>query len=57
VRVDLATDFHDSPDQELHQSVTARFITDYNSLDRFASALERVLNGTRESAILYGESR
>ena len=54
VQVDLASRFGTSPDRDRHQSVTARMLTDYASLDAFASSLVRVLNGEREVAILAG---
>ncbi len=36
------------------QTVTARFLTEYAALDRFASHLEQVLDGNRNEAVLSG---
>ena len=38
------------------QSVTARFLTEYAATAVFASHLEAVLNGTRETAVVRGVS-
>lgn len=50
--VDLLTHCQSTPDQGLQQSVTARFLTNYNALDVFARELDQVLEGTRELAVL-----
>ena len=38
----------------MQQLVTARFLTEYSALDKFASSLEQVLDGKSESAVLPG---
>jgi hypothetical protein len=43
-----------TPDNDLQQSATARFLVEYNALDEFASHLEQVLDGKREAAVLSG---
>ena len=45
-----------TPDKDQQQSVTARFLTEYAATTVFASHLEGVLNGTRETAVLRGVS-
>jgi len=57
VQVDLATDSYHRPDHDQQQSVTARFLSEYATLDTFASHLGQVLDGTRESAVLQGTSK
>jgi hypothetical protein len=57
VQVDLATESWDTPDHDQQQSVTARFLSEYAALDTFASHLEQVLDGTRESAVLHGTAK
>lgn len=52
VQVDLATRSHVSPDIDLQQSVTARFLTMYSALETFARELDQVLEGHREWAML-----
>lgn len=52
VQVDLATRSHASPDIDLQQSVTARFLTTYAALEAFARELDQVLEGNREWAML-----
>lgn len=54
VQVDLATECWTSPDKDLQQSVTVRFLTEYAALEEFAANLEQVLDGKRESAVLSG---
>jgi hypothetical protein len=52
VRVDLATKVWVTEDSDMLQTVTARFRTDYPSLERFACELEEVLDGKRGVATL-----
>jgi hypothetical protein len=54
VHVDLATDSWTSPDNDQQQSVTARFLAEYETLREFASHLEQVLDGRRDEALLEG---
>jgi hypothetical protein len=54
VQIDLATESWGSPDIDQQQTVTARFVTEYALLDRFASQLAEVLDGNRETAVLSG---
>jgi hypothetical protein len=54
VQVHLATKSWASPDKDLQQSVTVRFLTEYAALDEFAAQLEQALDGKREWAILSG---
>ena len=56
VQVDLASEYRATPDKDQQQSVTARFLTEYAATAAFASHLEGVLNGTRETALLRGVS-
>jgi hypothetical protein len=44
VRVDLASEFGKTPDIDLQQTVTVRFLTEYAAIATFADDLERVLN-------------
>jgi hypothetical protein len=57
VQVDLATESWSSPDVDQQQIVTARFMTEYALVDRFASELAQVLDGNRETAVLSGTVR
>jgi hypothetical protein len=54
VQVDLATESWASPDKDLQQSVTVRFLSEYAALEEFAAKLEQVLDGKRELAVLSG---
>jgi len=54
VQVDVASESRTTPDNDLQQSATARFLVEYNALDEFASHLEQVLDGKREAAVLSG---
>ena len=54
VQVDLASPSRTTPDSDQQQLVTARFLTEYSALDKFASSLEQVLDGKSESAVLPG---
>jgi len=56
VRVELAMPTWTSPDEDTQQTVTARFFTGYNALERFSLELEEVLDGGRVTAILLGSS-
>ncbi len=52
VRVDVASQVWKTPDADMQQTVTARFLTDYEALRQFAEDLERVLDGALEEAVL-----
>jgi hypothetical protein len=52
VRIDLASEMHTSPDENLQHTITARFIVHYDALRKFSTDLEALLNGTRESVVL-----
>ncbi len=54
VQVDLATRSWTTPDNDQQQCVTTRFLTEYAALEKFASSLEQVLDGKRDSAVLTG---
>jgi hypothetical protein len=56
VQVDLASESWATPDKDRQQAVTARFLAQYAAIDAFASQLEKVLDGTQESAVLSGVS-
>ncbi|MFZ5675006.1 MAG: hypothetical protein ACOZAM_18780 [Pseudomonadota bacterium] len=51
-QVDIVTQCHSLPDQDLQQSVMARFLTTYTALEAFARELDQVLAGNREWAVL-----
>jgi hypothetical protein len=53
-RIDLATQSWKTPDIDQQQSVTVRFLTEYAAVGEFADALDRVLDGANEQAILKG---
>lgn len=53
-QVELATPSSTSPDKDQQQSLTARFLVEYNALETFASDLEDVLDGKRDVAVLLG---
>ena len=55
-RIDLATRWWKTPDIDQQHSVTVRFLTDYSAIAEFAGALDRVLDGANEQAILKGTS-
>jgi hypothetical protein len=57
VQVDLATECWTTPDNDQQQFVTARFLTEYAALEEFASSLEQVLDGERDSAALLGRAK
>jgi hypothetical protein len=52
VQVDIVTQCYSTPDTDLQQSVTVRFLTNYNALETFAHELDQVLEGNRERATL-----
>jgi hypothetical protein len=54
VQVDLASPCWKTPDQDRQQSITARLLTDYASLDAFAVNFSRVLDGDCGAAVLQG---
>jgi hypothetical protein len=54
VRVELATQVWKTADADQQHTVTARFLTEYAALDRFASDFELVLDGKSKEAILRG---
>jgi hypothetical protein len=54
VHVDLATEVWKTPDADLQNSATVRFLTEYAAVDGFADQLERVLDGETEEAVLKG---
>jgi hypothetical protein len=56
VQVDLASSSQTTPDKDLQQLVTVRFLTEYTALDTFAADVEQVLDGKSESAVLRGRS-
>ncbi|HWU15679.1 MAG TPA: hypothetical protein VN157_16900 [Caulobacter sp.] len=47
-------DFSISADHDLHQAVDARFLTDYATIDRFASQLGAIVAGRSTQARLEG---
>ena len=57
VHVELATQYGTSPDADLHQSVTVRFLTEYAAVEEFAGNLEQMLDGNLESAVLSGTTQ
>jgi hypothetical protein len=57
VQVDLASESWATPDKDKQQLVTAGFLTEYAALEEFASSLDLVLDGKRESAVLTGTAR
>jgi hypothetical protein len=52
VHVDLASEVWKTPDADIQNSVTIRFLTEYAAVDTFADHLEQLLDGKREEAIL-----
>ena len=55
VCIELQTEFWGNEDADLHQSMVARFETDYAPLERFARGLERVVCNLAEEAVLEGK--
>jgi hypothetical protein len=54
VQVDCATPSWSSPEPDQQQLLTARFVTEYALLDRFATEFLEHLDGRREAAALGG---
>jgi hypothetical protein len=54
VRVDLASEFRKTPDADLQNCATIRFLAEYAAVGGFAEQLERVLYGESEEAVLTG---
>lgn len=55
VRADLAGEFRTSPDADLQQTVTIRFLTDYAAIDRFASDFTKLLDGESDVVVLNAQ--
>jgi hypothetical protein len=56
VHVDVATESRRSPDAELQNCATIRFLTEYGFLDSFAAQFEQVLDGKEQVALLKGSA-
>jgi hypothetical protein len=54
VRADLQTEVWRDEDSDLHQSVVARFRTEYALLERFARGLEGLVSNRIREAVLEG---
>ncbi|MGJ5204843.1 hypothetical protein [Bradyrhizobium sp. HKCCYLR20261] len=54
VHADLATLVQHTPDFDVQNSASIRFLTEYAELDRFAVQIGELLKGRREVAILMG---
>ena len=54
VHVDLASEFWKTPDLDLQNRATIRFLTEYAAVEGFAEQFEEVLDGKREEAVLKG---
>lgn len=54
VKVDLATKSWDTGDRDLQQHVSARFLTEYAPLNRFADEMRHLVDGAVDEAILIG---
>lgn len=54
VQADLATAAFDMPEADLQLTLTVRFLTRYEQLDRFTAELADVLAGKRPTATLTG---
>jgi hypothetical protein len=54
VRADLASEVWKTPDADLQNCATIRFLAEYAVVGEFAEQLERVLNGESEEAVLKG---
>lgn len=54
VQVDLASEFWKTPDADVQNCATIRFLTEYAAVGGFAEQLERVLDGEIEEAVLQG---
>jgi hypothetical protein len=56
VHIELASPFWTSPDDDLQNSATVRFLTEYAAVARFADQFEKVLDGEMDEAILLGST-
>jgi hypothetical protein len=56
VHVDLASEAWKTPDADLQNCATIRFLTEYAAVDGFAEQFEKVLNGEKDEAILQGNT-
>ena len=56
VHVDLASEVWKTPDADLQNCATIRFLTEYAAVDGFAGQFEQVLNGKKDEAILQGNT-
>jgi hypothetical protein len=54
VRVDVSSESRKTPDADMQQSATIRFLTEYAAVDAFARDFELVLDGKRQTAVLSG---
>lgn len=54
VRADLASEFSKTPDADVQNCATIRFLAEYAAVSGFAEQLERVLNGEGAEAVLKG---
>jgi hypothetical protein len=54
LQVDLASEVWGTPDADLQNSATVRFLTEYAAIDGFAEQIKRVLAGECAEAILKG---
>jgi len=54
VHVDLASEVWKTPDADLQNCATIRFLTEYAAVGGFAEQLERVLDGEIDEAVLPG---
>jgi hypothetical protein len=54
VHVDLSSQVRETPDVDLQNSATVRFLAEYAAIDSFAEQFEQVLDGKREVAVLKG---
>jgi hypothetical protein len=56
VHVDLASEVRKTPDADLQNCATIRFLTEYAAVDGFAGQFEKVLNGEKDEAVLQGNT-
>jgi hypothetical protein len=54
VRADLASEIWKTPDADLQNCATIRFLAEYTAVDGFAEQFEKVLDGEQEGAVLKG---
>jgi hypothetical protein len=54
LHADFASEVWKTPDADLQNSATIRFLTEYAAVDGFAVQFEKVLDGEMEEAILKG---